>query len=196
MLIPTRWDWWTVQQKVEEKWCESISCFIKWVFSTGLCVSRFLLEKSYSTENWKIEIKLHRYILQGYVAPHQNSGKKGSIAKRHSKMWTSWAQTVRSQVWGEDTTRNVAPRTTCPRSSMVFGEECLSTQKKKTKATFFSPSEVWSLAGPLQWQLLPLWGSWPFEVPVRMSLSPVCMACALMNEFWLLWLLRRGCQRW
>ena len=31
----------------------------------------------------------HRQILQGHVAPHQNSGKRGSIARRHSKMRTS-----------------------------------------------------------------------------------------------------------
>ena len=39
MLIPTRWDWWTIQQKVEEKWCEKISCFFNESFQLG-CVSQ------------------------------------------------------------------------------------------------------------------------------------------------------------
>ena len=40
-----------------------------------LCISRFLSEKTYSTERKKIGTKSHRQILQGNVALHQNSGK-------------------------------------------------------------------------------------------------------------------------
>ena len=34
-------------------------------------------------ENW---VETRRQFLQGHVAPHKNSGKKGSIARRHSKV--------------------------------------------------------------------------------------------------------------
>ena len=43
-------------------------------------------EKFHSTERRKIGIQSHRQILQGHVAPHENSRKKGSIARRHSKV--------------------------------------------------------------------------------------------------------------
>ena len=38
-----------------------------------------------STERRKTGIKSCRQILQGHVAPHKNSGRKGSIARRHSR---------------------------------------------------------------------------------------------------------------
>ena len=126
---------------------------------------------------------------------HIKIRERRSIARRHSKVWISRAQPVRSKVWGDDTRRNVAPRTTCSRSCMVFGEECLEARIIGTKATFFSPSEVWSLGRPVHWQLLPLWGSWTFEeFLVRLGLNLVCLACASMNEYSFLWLFRRGCQ--
>ena len=43
--------------KVEEKWCERISCLGKKVFSIGLCVLRFSSEKICSAERTKIGIK-------------------------------------------------------------------------------------------------------------------------------------------
>ena len=39
----------------------------------------------------KTGTKTRRHILQGHLAPNQNSGKKGSIARHYPKMWTSWA---------------------------------------------------------------------------------------------------------
>ena len=36
-------------KKVKERWCERISCIIKGVYTTGLCISRFLSEKVCST---------------------------------------------------------------------------------------------------------------------------------------------------
>ena len=75
-----------ILQRVEEKWCERFSCLINGVYTIQLCVSRFSSEKVYSSVGWKIGIKSHRQILQGHVASHKNSGKKGSIARRHSKV--------------------------------------------------------------------------------------------------------------
>ena len=45
--------------------------------------------KIYPKERLKIGIKSHRQIIQGHVTPHENSGKKGSIARRHSKVRTA-----------------------------------------------------------------------------------------------------------
>ena len=51
------------------------------------CVSRDSHpRKSILRERGKIGIKSHRQILHGHVAPHKNSGKKGSTARRHSKV--------------------------------------------------------------------------------------------------------------
>ena len=55
-----------------------------------VCVSRFSSGKIHSTGRRKLGIKSHRrQILQGHVAPHQNSGKKGSVARRHSEVRAS-----------------------------------------------------------------------------------------------------------
>ena len=81
MPFPIYWGWRTDQQEVEERWCERISCDIEGVYAVGLCVLRLLLVKVYSTWTWKIGIKSHRRMLQRHMAPNQNSGKKGSIAK-------------------------------------------------------------------------------------------------------------------
>ena len=72
--------------KSQRKVVQRISCDIEQVFSIWLCVSRFSSEKIYSTERRKIGIKSHRQIVQGHVAPHKNSGKKGFIARRQSKV--------------------------------------------------------------------------------------------------------------
>ena len=64
------------QQKVEEIWCERISCLVNVVHSIGFCVSRFPSEKICSTERRKIGIKSLRQILQGYVSPNKNSGER------------------------------------------------------------------------------------------------------------------------
>ena len=85
MPFPIYWGWRKDQQVVEERWCERISCDIEGVYAIGLCVLRLLLVKVCSTWTWKIGIKSHRQILQRHMAPNQNSGKKGSIAKYYPK---------------------------------------------------------------------------------------------------------------
>ena len=49
MSFPTCWGRMKAQQEVEEKWCARISCDIERVHTIGLCISRFLPEKTYST---------------------------------------------------------------------------------------------------------------------------------------------------
>ena len=63
-----------------------ISCFSKGVHTIRLRVPRYRgFEEVCCTEKLKIVIKSRRHILHGHVAPHQNSGKKGSIARSYSK---------------------------------------------------------------------------------------------------------------
>ena len=71
-----------------------ISCHTEVVHTIGLCVSRFSSEKVCSTDRRKIGIKSRRHILQGHVAPHKDSWKKGSIARSYSKVRTSITQSV------------------------------------------------------------------------------------------------------
>ena len=76
-----------------------------------------------------------------------------------------------------------------------LAKSVLSNSKIWTKATFFSFAEGWSGGRPFHWQLLPLWRSWTFEgFLVRLSVNLVGLLCALMKEFSLFWLFRRGCQ--
>ena len=54
------------------------------------CVSQdYHPREVYSTGIWKIGIESHRPILHGHVAPNENSGKKGFIARNYSKVCAS-----------------------------------------------------------------------------------------------------------
>ena len=86
-------------------------------------------------------------ILQGHVAPHKNSGKNGSIARRHSKVWTSRARSVRFQIWRKDTRRNLAPRKMRPQSGMGLGEIFLQAQKYD-KPTLYFPIKARAMPAP------------------------------------------------
>ena len=91
MPFPTCWGTCQAQQEVKERWCERISCVIGGVYTIGLCISRVLSEKNYSTWTRKLGINAHRQILQRHLAPKKNKGNKGSIARNYSKVCASWA---------------------------------------------------------------------------------------------------------
>ena len=56
------------------------------------CVSQdHCSRKSFLREERKIGIRARRQILQGHVAPNQNLGKNGSIARNYPKVCASWA---------------------------------------------------------------------------------------------------------
>ena len=110
MFLQTCWGWWKAQQKVKERWCARISCIREGVYTIGLCVSRFLSEKIFSTWKGKIGIKTRRQISQGRLTPNKNSGKKGSIARNYPKVWFSWAWSLRVQIRGTILLGDCAPR--------------------------------------------------------------------------------------
>ena len=72
-------------KKSKKMWCERISCTVEGVCKICLCVSRIPSEHIYLTEREKNGIKSHLQILQGHVAPHQKSRKKGSITRSYPK---------------------------------------------------------------------------------------------------------------
>ena len=84
---------WGAQQEVKGRRCQRISCFVEGVYTSRLCISRFLSEKIYSTWRRKIGIKRRRQILPRApgIKKKKKSGKKGSIARNNPKVWTSWA---------------------------------------------------------------------------------------------------------
>ena len=102
------------------------------LYNLFVCLKILIGEKVFygKLENWDQIAPLHSPRVRGTTSKF---GKERSIARRHSKVWNSRAQPVRSKVWGGDTRRNVAPRTTCSRSFMVFGEECLEARKIGTQ---------------------------------------------------------------
>ena len=73
------------QQKVEAKLWERFSCHVEGVYTIGLCISRILSEKIYSSER-RTGTKSHRQVLQRHVAPKQNSGEEGSITRHCPKV--------------------------------------------------------------------------------------------------------------
>ena len=134
MPFPIYWGWRTDQQEVEERWCERISCDIEGVYAVGLCVLRLLLVKVYSTWTWKIGIKSHRRMLQRHMAPNQNSGKKGSIAKIQKSVpleRSFCAPEFEGKIsWGD-----FAPRKMRPQFSVVYGEN-IQKLKNSDNITF------------------------------------------------------------
>ena len=76
-------------KKSKKRRCERLSRDIEGVYTIGLCISRFSSEKIYSTWIWNVGIKTRRQILQRHLAPNQNSGKKGSIARYYPKVCAS-----------------------------------------------------------------------------------------------------------
>ena len=113
MPFPICWGWRTDQQEVEER--------LQGVYAVGLCVLRLLFVKVYSTWTWKIGIKSHRQMLQRHMAPNQNSGKKGSIAKiqKSAPLERSF---LRAESRGKISWGDFAPRKMRPQFSVVYGE--------------------------------------------------------------------------
>ena len=68
MSFPTCWGRRKAQRKVKEKLWKRISCDIEGDDTIGMCVSRFLSEKVYSTWRRKIGIETRRQILQRHLA--------------------------------------------------------------------------------------------------------------------------------
>ena len=134
-------------KKSKKGGAKGFSCLIKGVFTIGLCVSRFLSEKFYSTWTRKNGIKTHRQILQGHVAPNKNSGTKGSIARHYPKVWTSWAQSLRAKIRGKITWGNLAPRKMRPRSSIGFGENIYKL-KNADKTSLHASIEAKAMPAP------------------------------------------------
>ena len=133
---------------VEKRWCERISCFLKESTQSGLCISRSLSEKVYSTWTRKIGIETRRQILQRRLALNQNSGKKGSIARHYPKVCTSWAWSLRAKIRAQITWGGLDPRTMRPQSSVGFGEKIYKL-KNSDKTTFYVPGEVKGMSTPI-----------------------------------------------
>ena len=146
MPFPICWGWRTDQQEVEERWCERISCDIEGVYAVGLCVLRLLLVKVYSTWTWKIGIKSHRQMLQRHMAPDQNSGKKGSIAKiqKSAPLERSF---LRAGIKGKITWGDVAPRKMRPQFIVVYGEN-IQKLKNSDNITFNIFGDVKGMPAP------------------------------------------------
>ena len=89
-------------------------------------------EKIYSTERKKSGIKSHRQILKWHMAPPQNSGKKGSIARNFAKVRTSRTQFVCAKNLRKEHFRKACNKDDAPSErSMGLAEKCLQAQKRK-----------------------------------------------------------------
>ena len=129
MSFQTPWGWWTAQQRVREKWWKRLSCLIEGVCTIGLCISRFLSEKFYSTWKRKMGIKSHRQILTRHVAPHKKIGKEKVLREATFRSVNLMSAPRAPQVCGRDTRWNLASRNSSPRSGMGLGEKYLQAQE-------------------------------------------------------------------
>ena len=104
------------------------------------CVSQKLRSTEvHSAESWANEIErfggTQHKILRTRMVRTSNSGRKRATSRRYPKRWTSWAKSLRAQIWGKNW-GNLKTRRVCPQSSMGFGEKY--KLKVEDKATFYS----------------------------------------------------------
>ena len=64
--------------------------------------------------------------------------RKRTIPGRYPKRWTSWAKSLRAQVWGKNTWGNLKTRRVCPQSSMGFGEKFFKVKAEDKSYVPFS----------------------------------------------------------
>ena len=92
-----------------------------------LCISKFRSKEVYSAKNWANEIErfggTRNKIRRTHLVRNSNSGKKRAISRRYPKRWTSWAKSLRADVWGANTWGNLNTRRVLPQRSMGFGEK-------------------------------------------------------------------------
>ena len=129
MPPPTCWGIREAQQGSKKGGAKGSVVFLKESTQSGLCISRSLSEKVYSTWTTKIGIETRRQILQRHLALNQNSGKKGSIARYYPKVCTSWAWSLRAKIRAQITWGDLDPRTMRSQSSVGFGEKYLQAQE-------------------------------------------------------------------
>ena len=89
MPFPTSWGRGEVQQKAKEMRRKRLSCF---------------------NEGGKLESKHAVTLSKATWNQMKKTGKKGFIARAFPKVLTSWAQSLRAQIWGENTWGDLAPR--------------------------------------------------------------------------------------
>ena len=146
LLVSTCWWWGETQQEVERWEYSRSSCDSERIKGRRLCISKFRSKEVYSAESWANEIErfggTRLKILRTHLVRSSNSGKKRAISRRYPKRCSSWAKTLRAEVWGKNTWGNHTTRRVRPQSSMEFGEKNIYKVKAEDKATLYSPAEI------------------------------------------------------
>ena len=103
-------------KKVKER-CERISCITEGVYTIGMCISRFLSEKTCST--WKGEIGIKTKIRE-----REGPSEELSQSVNFLRTVVFARQNSEKITWGD-----VAPRKMRPQRRMGFGETCLQARE-------------------------------------------------------------------
>ena len=117
---------------VKERCCERISCYIEGVYT--ICVvylKLFIRENLFNVnlECWDQNTPSNSPKAQRHLAPNQNSGKKGSIARYYPIVCTSSAWSLRAANRGQISWGYLDPRTMRPQSSVGFDEKHVQAQE-------------------------------------------------------------------
>ena len=100
-----------------------------------LCISKLRSKEVSSAQSRRIGIErfggTHHKILRTRVVRNSNSGKRRAISRRYPKRWTSWAKSLRAQVWGKNTWGNLKTRRVCPQSSIGLLEKKILGQGRR-----------------------------------------------------------------
>ena len=78
-------------KKSKQRWCERITCFREGVYAHWVVYLKILNRENLFYVYWECWDKTHRRILRKHLAPNQNSGNKGSIARYYPQVCASWA---------------------------------------------------------------------------------------------------------
>ena len=142
MFLQTCWGCWETQQKVRERWCERISCIIEGVYTIGLCFSRFLSEKIYSTwkgENWDQDTPSDSPRAPGTKFKF---GKERLHREELSKSVRLMSVVLARQKSGERSHEETLPQERCARRVAWDLAKPVCKPKNADKATFSTPNEA------------------------------------------------------
>ena len=149
MFLQTCWGWWKAQQKAKERWCERISCIIEGVYTTGLCISRFLFEREspfyVKKENWDQNAPSNSPRAPGTKSKF---GKERVHREELSKKCEHHWVVPCAPKFGERSHEETLQEERCARRVAWDQANIFYKLKNADKATFYTPTEAKVMPAP------------------------------------------------
>ena len=138
MPLPTNWGTRQAHEEVEKRWCERISCTVEGVYTIGLCNSRCLSEKIYSTWAKNVGIKTHRQVLQRALGTKLKFGKERVHCEVLSQSLHLMSVVLARRNTRTDHMRRPWPKNDAPAKQRRIWRNIFTSSRIRTKLRFMS----------------------------------------------------------